>query len=265
MKKIMKTPISIKFKKSPNHIGEYLTHWTGRNKPDDEALNIICQIIKSKKLKLSPCPNGYSNSDGIKIEVPMICFTETPIEHSIEHCSNFGSFGIGFDKKEMMKIGANPVLYITNDRKNYQNKFRDYYWNELKEQWGSQTDIPFDISNNLSWFLATTQPYTDKLKGKIREYYSQREWRIVRMLPTGITAAAIKRWGAINDGFDISKIKCEFEERNVGGVQKQVQIGYLSFKKSAIKSIIVPKKYGPQAEKIRRDEGLTGCDIILTS
>ena len=260
----MKKPISIKFVKTPNHTSRHLTHWTGRKpKSDSEKFNIISQIIKNQKLKLSPCPHGFTNNEGTTLSVPMVCFTETPIEHSIEHCENFGKFGVGFDRLDMIKLGANPVLYIVKERKYYQDKFNKFYWEELQEKWGAQTDVPFEIRNNLSWFLAGTQPYTDDFKGKTREYYSQREWRIIRMLPFGVTDAEIKKWGPINDGFDIGEIKCEYETRTIDGVSTQVLIGWISFQKNSIKNIIVPKNYKTEAIKLIKEENLTDCDILL--
>jgi hypothetical protein len=259
----MKKPIHIKFADPPNHISEYLTHWTGRDKCDDVAFDILEKIVKSKKLKLSPCPNHFKKADGSTNSVSMVCFTETPIEQSLDHCNTFGFFGIGFDKQDMAKLGANPVLYIVKDRKYYQEKFSNIYWNELQEKWQGQMEIPFDIRNNLSWFLASTQPYTDEFNGKTREYYSQREWRIIRRLSFGITDAEIKRWGQIDDGFDTNEIKCEDEIKDVNGVSQNVLVDWLSFPQTSIKNIIVPAKYENEVKKLILNENLVDCDILL--
>jgi hypothetical protein len=259
----MKNVKTVKFLGTPNHINRYLTHWTGRGKSDAEALNIICQIIKTRTLKLSPCPNIFNNNDGSKNTVPMVCFTETPIEHSIEHCNKFGFFGIGFEKQDMIKLGANPVLYIVPNRKYYQDTLNIYYWKELKEKWGAQTDVPFEIRNNLSWLLSVTQPYSDILNGTEREYYEQREWRIIRMLPYGVTNAEIQKWGPIDDGFKLNEIKIDNEERIINGVSENFLIGWLSFQQESIKNIIVPKKYRDEIIKIKEKENLIDCDILL--
>jgi hypothetical protein len=260
---LMKKTTSIKFVDPPNHISNHLTHWTGRGKSDDEAFDIICKIVKSEKLKLSQCPNNFENEEEIKLGVPMVCFTETPIEHSLEHCERFGRFGIGFDKQDMIKLGANPVLYLVNNRKYYQEKLRDFYWVELKEKYGAQTEIPFEIKNNLSWFLSSTQPYTDNSKGKTREYYSQREWRIVRVLPFGTTNGEIKRWGVIKDGFNMNELKCDHEQRKINGIEQPTLFAWLSYSKTSIKYIAVPKKYADAALKLKDEENLSDCDILL--
>jgi hypothetical protein len=252
----MKKSTYIKFCDPPNHISKYLTHWTGRGKTSDEAFDIVRKIVESKKFKLSSCPNNFRNTTGSTNSVPMVCFTETPIKQSHDHCKRFGFFGIGFDKCEMIKLGANPVFYITNARKYYQEKFKNIYWNELQEYLGVQTEIPFDIRNTLSWFLASTQPYTDDFNGKTREYYSQREWRIIRLLPFDITEAEIRRWGPINDGFNIDEIKCNYDT-------PEVLIGWLSFPQISIKNIIVPIKYKNAASKLIQDENLIDCHLLL--
>ncbi|MBE7443557.1 MAG: hypothetical protein HS119_14010, partial [Flavobacteriales bacterium] len=228
-------------------------------KEHDKAFDIICQIIKNEKLKLSPCPNNFNNKKNIKLESPMICFTETPLDHSLNHCKDFGKFGIGFDKQDMINIGANPVLYIVKERKHYQDELINFY-NYLKRE---TDNIPFDIRNKISWFLASTQPHTDDIKNITREYYSQREWRIIRILPFGITDNEIKKWGSINDIFDINEINVEYEERIINGTTKSILIGWLKFKKSSIRNIIVPKKYKDKALKLREEEELVNCDVFL--
>jgi len=46
----------------------------------------------------------------------MICFTDTPIRQSKDTCIRYGYFGMSFNKAKMIEHGANPVLYLTDNR-----------------------------------------------------------------------------------------------------------------------------------------------------
>lgn len=41
----------------PEFISNTITHWTGRDKSDTEAFEIIEKIINTRKLLLTYCPN----------------------------------------------------------------------------------------------------------------------------------------------------------------------------------------------------------------
>ena len=109
----------IKLYNKPNHINEFLTHWTGRGKNDEKAFEILSIIINKGELKFSRNPISFPTPD-YSITVQAICFTDTPIKQSINQCERYNYFGISFNKTEMMEYGANPVLYLINNREKNQ-------------------------------------------------------------------------------------------------------------------------------------------------
>ena len=92
------------------YISAVLIHWTGRGKTQETAFQILETICSENILRLSYCPT-YVNSS-FEPKSLMVCFTDIPLEHSQEHCSKFGKFGIAFKKSRMIEYGANPVHYI---------------------------------------------------------------------------------------------------------------------------------------------------------
>lgn len=247
---------TIEFENPPNHINKYLTHWTGRGKNCDEAFDILCKIIKSKKLKFSRCNNGFEYISK-KMSVPMICFTDTPIEQSLEHCQRYNYFGISFNKEKMIECGANPVLYMVENRKSNQEFLFDFKMSKFGS-FGHFFYFNNELANKLSWFSSISQPYkTKKLASKGFAEYLEREWRIIRVLPTTFTKNTIETGGNYNEKLK-QKIECEYE------MKENEETCYLPFENYFIENIIVlnEDKYINQCESLMKEVGLT-CDLIL--
>lgn len=251
---------TIKFENPPNHINKYLTHWTGREKNCDEAFDTLCKIIKSKKLKFSRCNNGFDYKSGKKTSLPIVCFTDTPIEQSLEHCQRYNYFGISFNKEKMIECGANPVLYMVNNRIKHQELLFNMqsanasYFTDLKRYFYKNNEE----RNLFSWVLSITQPYvTKKVKSKGYSEYLEREWRIIRVLPTTFTKNTIETGGNYNEKLK-QKIECEYE------MKENEETCYLPFENCFIENIIVlnEDKYINQCESLMKEVGLT-CDLIL--
>lgn len=172
----------------PEFISKTLTHWTGRDKPDSEAFQIIENIIKTKKLFLTYCPNYPNLPDNRQIRTMMVCFTDIPLHLSQEHCARFGKFGIGFSKEKMTQYGANPVLYTTKEMNERVETFisligrlqseevdREWRDSKLNNDVGDRyqfTSEQFYAMFELAGFMQNYQ-YNDTSI----DYY-QREWRI---------------------------------------------------------------------------------------
>jgi hypothetical protein len=252
----------IKFENPPNHINKFLTHWTGRTaKDDNEAFNRLSQIIKSRKLRFSSCNNGFYYDSGKKMKGPMICFTDTPIEQSLEHCQRYNYFGISFNKEKLIECGANPVLYMVENRKQNQEVLFDFTIGQGKfqnnDEWRAIHDYFYrnnELHNKFSWFLSMTQPYkTEKVVEKGFAEYLEREWRIIRIQPlASMLEESIKIGGNYNEPFK-SKLIIDNE-------------GYscLPFDYSFIENVIVldKKEYIDKCKKLMKDVGLT-CDLLV--
>lgn len=259
----------IEFVNPPNHINEYLTHWTGRGKTEDESFDILCKIIKSKTLRFSMCDNGFEYESGKRLCNTMICFTDTPIEQSLEHCQRYNYFGISFNKEKMIECGANPVLYMVENRESNQEFLFDF------KNCGEVKNLLYkknEESNKLAWFLSITQPYkTKKVVAKGFAEYLEREWRIIRVLPSDFTKNSIETGGDYNESFkgdiekkldfiDTSGNPCYKDKDNL----KEREVFYLPFDNSFVENVIVlnEKKYVDRIKKLMKDLDLQ-CELLI--
>lgn len=48
----------MKLTETPDHINKYLTHWTGREKTEQQAFDILSKIIDTRKLKFNQNKNS---------------------------------------------------------------------------------------------------------------------------------------------------------------------------------------------------------------
>lgn len=176
--------------KSRKHVSNELVHWTGRGQNDEGAMKALQSICQEKILRLSFCPN-YVNSQ-LKQESAMVCFTDIPLRFAKEHCSKFGRFGIGFNKINMIKYGANPALYTTKQHFDRIKKLtellarmedleQDREWKEAFETYSFTEDETVALQE-VTDFLQEYS-YRNEDDSEYVTYY-QREWRLTfRSLP----------------------------------------------------------------------------------
>lgn len=230
----------LKLAKKPNHINAFLTHWTGRNKSRTEAFDIVSKIVNSGELKFSSNKISFPSSE-LTINTQMICFTDTPIKQSSDHCRRYNYFGISFNKEAMMGYGANPVLYLVDNRQPHQDAI-----NELRPQGNEHLGL-------VKWIDSMLQPYDSKefSESNWAEFY-EREWRINRILPFDWIATAEYLNGSYNEYAFEGRI------RKVNGTEEF----YLPFNKAIIENIITPLSYKARARKLIKDNNLD-CELIL--
>ena len=168
----------------PEFISDVLTHWTGRNKTDEEAALILRKISDEEVLRLSYCPRYVQ--DDLKPQASMVCFTDVPLKFSAEHCGLFGRCGIAFRKDAMIAYGANPILYTTSmhlkrirDIENLVARMKDL---EKDREWRNEVE-PYRFSEDetaaLNEGLDFSQEYSYKNQDdKPYVTYYQREWRL---------------------------------------------------------------------------------------
>jgi hypothetical protein len=166
----------------PDFISDTLMHWTGRNKPEDQAFDIIRRIVESRKLLLTYCPNYTDLPEKLATKTQMVCFTDIPLSLSREHCESFGEFGVGFNKKRMMAYGANPVLYTTDEMRNKVHAFislvKKLHSEEVDRESRSQGDR-YQFTSEQFWALFDMMGLTQEYSyDDDRINYYQREWRI---------------------------------------------------------------------------------------
>lgn len=241
----------IALEKNPIHINPYLTHWTGRDKTNEKALSKLKQIISNSELKFGICTTSYPKAL-INIKDIMICFTDTPIELSSDLCKKYNFFGISFNKEKLIQCGANPVLYIVENRKHHQE-----YLGDLK----ATNMFPYKNNqerNNIAWLLSIMQPYkTVGLEKQNFPQYLEREWRIIRVLPSKITKASILAGG---DYFEPFCPDIRSDEKIKNGEIKE--IFYLKFDPLIVENIIVPISFKDEAIKLMKEKNIE-CELIV--
>ena len=242
----------INLEQEPNHINPFLTHWTGKNKDDEKAFEILTTIIENKQLKFSSCETSFPESMPV-VNNSMICFTDTPIEQSSNHCKLYGHFGISFSKEELIDYGANPVLYVVDNRKEYR-KFMDDFLSSIK------TNINNESKNKLSWVISCFQPFdSKKFSGDNWAEYLEREWRIIRVLPLHWLEVSEQISGPYNE----FKFKGEIIAKKTSE-SKNVDEFFLQFDKSIIRNIIVPYDFDiKRAEELIKKNDLNIELIVI--
>lgn len=217
--------IPIQLNKNPNHINEFLTHWTGRNKDADAAFHILSEIVNNGELKLSDIQVTFQNSV-IDVHVKTVCFTDTPIEQSKNHCERYGYFGISFNKENLIEHGANPVLYLVDNR-----KINQEFLNAQEIDLNNQQNDYYGRQLLLNFFKGIAQPYDSKKYPNWPEHL-EREWRISRKIPFEAVLNAEASGQKILEHPFLGKT-----------IIKPDRNPYLQFDKSIIENIIVPTGY----------------------
>lgn len=217
--------------KNPNHINEFLTHWTGRDKDDETSFNILCSIVGKAELKFGVHKTSFPDST-TKEWNTMISFTDTPLEQSLHHCFNYNFFGISFNKADMIEYGANPVLYLVDNRKPHKEEITTF----------SVRDSTYNLL--LMWFGSVCQPYDPHGAS----YFYEREWRIIRRLTN-------HRYGPENT----YNFKGTIRPEAISAGSSEVDY-YLQFDRSIIENIIIPAKYLERVKELVNDHKLN-CDI----
>lgn len=241
-----KNKISVRqvtLKNPPDHINEFLTHWTGRKKRND-SFDILSKIVDTQELKFSPNKISFPKAEW-KTTNEMICFTDTPISQSLEHCKSYGLFGISFNKKELIEYGASPVLYILDNRREHQESIKKIL---------TRIIFPNNHSKSLlSWCDSIGQPYN---RGKISQY-AEREWRIIRILPY----LSIKLQEETRGPFNEYPFKGTIRRNEISRQPIKDEF-FLKFPKSLIENIIVPKSHLDKGKDLLKRNGID-CELIV--
>lgn len=82
-----------------------------------EELKFLVELIKCKKIYPRYSAENYSflPKNFPVVVFPMKCFCDIYIEKLYSHISKYGKYGIGFDKKWMIKRGIQPIQYINDN------------------------------------------------------------------------------------------------------------------------------------------------------
>ena len=107
------------------YISKELTHFIGRDLPEEEQYSLLVTILQSSFLSHPPhnpmISGGYSyeswNSlcENEMFEPSVICFCDIPLPDMKIHIGKYSPFGLSFLKSFLVEKGANPVFYISKN------------------------------------------------------------------------------------------------------------------------------------------------------
>lgn len=234
---------------SRRYLNDTLIHWTGRAKDQEAACGILESIANENVIRLTYCPTYVQPN--LKSQVAMACFTDIPLEHSHEHCSKFGQFGLAFNKQAMIEYGANPVMYTTSKHlsrishiaqllERMKDMEKDREWRSEEEHYTFTEDETVALLEVLG--LLQEYSYRNDDGSDYVTYY-QREWRLTfDLLPfAGGTT-------------EHSAGKSCFYIRN--GTAYQI----FKFKKSDVEYIVAPKAFEKRALSVSK---LLDCELRI--
>lgn len=94
-----------------------LWHFTGYQKPDAQANEILRKIIESRTLELSQHPEPVIMGTGERRWVyTYSCMCDIPFKDLRIHTLRYGKYGIAFHRNKAIQSGHfNPVLYVHKD------------------------------------------------------------------------------------------------------------------------------------------------------
>lgn len=91
-------------------------------------------------------PVGYLGIPEIsRIALPMICFCDIPFSKVRIHISQYGQYGIAFDKSKIIKKGLQPIHYISDEsplRDDFRSAFHCCMNDSIKKELEPLADFP---------------------------------------------------------------------------------------------------------------------------
>jgi Protein of unknown function (DUF2743). len=116
-----------------------------------------------------------------EVGIPMVCFTDIPIELTKEHRRQYGEYGIGLKKEWGINKGLNPICYIIKDSEMY-NAYNYLQWiiqqNAFKLDNGKKDGENTLITMNAVMdFAGHLKEYSDDPELNSKPFYDEREWR----------------------------------------------------------------------------------------
>jgi len=176
-----------------------------------------------------------------RVGIPMVCFTDIPIELADEHRKVYGLFGIGMKKEWGIKNGLNPISYMLKGSEIY-NAYNHLQWvaqqNALKLD---ATNKDKDKHKTLEMMVAFMnyagfiKEYSHDVTLNSKPFYDEREWRYLppfRDPGVGIDGYCNRLLPNIVDS------KEEKDKLNKHMIQKYT----LKFQPDDVENIIVPNQ-----------------------
>lgn len=238
------------------YISNELTHFAGRAKhAPEEKYDILKAILESGTLLASPRDGsgepgrGWSRkgrltlSSNQRYSTGLVCFCDIPVQDFPIHIRKYGPFGLAWHKDYMVARGASPVHYIAKSSiaATTPPLRRDQYFDEMVTLWEkyifAKSQSP--IMNNLQAFLKEEEKprklLPDEVERSLRVFQeAQAYFSLVNFIEHHIFCF-IKFFDPSLPDAHPENYYMEREWRALGDV---------SFERSAITRIILPKEFG---------------------
>lgn len=144
-------------------------------------LNALISILKSGfyphvcEEEMSIVLPNYKNKI---LGIPMVCFTEIPLQHSEKHRKEYGFYGIGLTKMWAVKKGISPISYVVKDTASWKlyNNIQKEVITTLANS--SDKDTFEKVIKMFIEYSGYIKPYSsDIFNPSVKAFYEENEWR----------------------------------------------------------------------------------------
>lgn len=117
-----------------------------------------------------------------RVGIPMVCFTDIPIELSEEHRKEYGLYGIGMKKEWGISAGLNPICYMIKGAEIY-NAYNHLQWvicqqaQKLDKIENSDIKHTSEVMNAVMNYAGFLKEYSEDSAYNQKPFYDEREWR----------------------------------------------------------------------------------------
>lgn len=156
--------------------------------------NLLFHFTKEENTLISILKNGFypmtaiedisfmmPNYSQMRVGIPMVCFTDIPIELTEEHQKRYGEFGLGLKKDWGIKKGINPIGYMlkgSNAQIAFNNMQKIAQKNALKlDNGNSHGNRTVEMINAVMNYAGFLKIYNDDETLNSKPYYDEKEWR----------------------------------------------------------------------------------------
>ncbi|WP_205464686.1 abortive infection system antitoxin AbiGi family protein [Clostridium botulinum] len=159
------------------------------------SASLLYHFTKDVKIVFSILENGFYPRTAIedisfmlpnykesKVGIPMVCFTDIPLENSTEHRKEYGAYGIGMKKEWGIKKGLNPICYMIKNTEIY-NAYNHLQFivsqqaQKLDKIEGKNNVHSIEVMEAVMDYAGYLKEYSSDSTYELKPFYDEREWR----------------------------------------------------------------------------------------
>lgn len=155
-----------------------LYHFTGE-------INVVASILENgfhPRTAFEDISFILPNYEKAKVGIPMVCFTDIPIELSDAHRKEYGACGIGMKKEWGIMKGLNPICYMIKDSEIY-NAYNHLQWvisqqaQKLDKMENKDGEHSLEVMIAIMDYAGFLKEYSEDPSYNSKPFYDEREWR----------------------------------------------------------------------------------------